>query len=68
MTRNMLIPLDSIFLRRAPHVDKILFSDHIGIRFNINTTDNLRGNEYGKLNIFHSLDKTFCDEIRKKKM
>lgn len=55
-----------IFLRRAPNVEKIRFSDHIGIRFDINTTENFRGNGYWELSIFHSLDKTFCDEIREK--
>lgn len=68
MTRNMLFSSDGIFLRRAPNVEKIRYSDNIGLRFDINTTENLRRNGYWELNIFHSLDKTFCDEIRKKKM
>lgn len=61
----MLFFLDSIFLCRVLNVEEICFSDYIGIRFDINIIENLRGNGYWKFNIFFFLDKIFCDELRK---
>lgn len=61
----MLFSLINNFLRKAQNVEETRCSDHIGIRFDINTTENLRGNGYWEFNISLLLDKPFCDEIRK---
>ena len=60
----MCFPLYDIYLRKAPNVENARFSDHLGLRFDLNIVINNRGSGYWKLNTSLLTDEIFCTKLR----
>ena len=56
--------LYDIYLRKAPNVENARFSDHLGLRFDLNIVINNRGSGYWKLNTSLLSDEIFCTKLR----
>lgn len=61
---NLCYPLNSIYLREAPKLDNIRFSDHLGIIFELNTIENTRGSGYWKFNTSLLTDDNFFHTVK----
>ena len=57
-------PLYDIYLRKAPNVENARFSDHLGIRLDLNIVINNRGSGYWKFNTSILSDETYCVKLR----
>jgi hypothetical protein len=64
ISKDIVYPLCSMFLRRAPNVEDQRFSDHLGIRFEFNSVKNNRGKSYWKFNTSLLTDELFCKALK----